>query len=257
MLEDLLQDLRRQTFRILMYHSISDTPNYPWNVSPENFHRQMEAIARSGMEVAGLDRVIQLLNEGKPVDGKVVITFDDGYADNLKIAAPIMNRYGFTATIFVTTGFVGKQSSWDAGKGWKSLPLMDWAGIEELHAMGHLLGGHTHKHVNLAQEDDPVPEIEEPIRLIREKTGQEFIPFAYPYGEWNPAVREAVIRAGYGCACIAGGYFGNHPGTDLWLLRREPVEWKTTGKDFKTRLTGARCCGYWRMGVSEVWSMMT
>lgn len=254
MVIDLLQDLRSQTYRILMYHSVSDTPTYPWAVSTENFQRQMEAVAQSGLEVIGLDQIIQLLNEGKPVAGKLVITFDDGYVDNLEVAAPIMTQYGFTGTIFVSTGFVGKHNDWDSGEGIEPLSLLDWEGLKKLSGMGHILGGHTHKHVNLTDVDDPVAEVEEPIRLIRQKTGQAFVPFAYPYGEWNAAVREAVIRAGYNCSCIAGGYFGNHPGTDCWLLKREPVLWKMTIGEFRARLYGARCGGYWKLGVKELLS---
>lgn len=254
MIGDFWRDLTRQTYRILMYHSVSDTPTYPWTVSPENFQRQMEILAQSDLEVIGLDRVIKFLNEGKPVSRKVVITFDDGYIDNLTIAAPIMAQHGFTATVFTSTGFVGEQSSWDTDEGWEPLPLLDWEGLRELHAMGHLLGGHTHRHVNLINDENFVAEIEKPIQLIREKTGQEFVPFAYPYGKWNPAIRKAVMEAGYGCACIAGGYFGNHTGTDRWLLRREPMLWNTTDKDFQARLKGVRYGGYWRLGFSELLS---
>jgi peptidoglycan/xylan/chitin deacetylase (PgdA/CDA1 family) len=237
-----------------MYHSISDTPTYPWTVSPENFQRQMELIARSDLEVVGLDRIIKFLNEGRQVSRKLVITFDDGYIDNLTVAAPIMAQHGFTATVFISTGFIGKQSDWDTNEGWDTLPLLDWEGLKELHALGHLLGGHTHRHVNLIKDENLTEEIEKPIQLIREKTGQNFVPFAYPYGKWNPTVREAVIEAGYGCSCIAGGYFGNHPGTDRWLLRREPLLWNTIYKDFQARLKGVRCGGYWRLGFSELLS---
>ncbi len=252
MIGDLVRDLRSQAFRILMYHSISETPTYPWAVSTENFKRQMEVVAQSDLQVIGLDGMIQLLNDGKPVAGKLVITFDDGYVDNLEIAAPIMAQYGFTATIFVTTGFVGKHNDWDTGEGIEPLSLLDWDGFRELSGMGHLLGGHSHRHVNLAEIDDPVAEIEEPIRLIRREIGQEFIPFAYPYGKWNSVAREAVIGAGYDCSCIAGGYFGNHPGTDRWLLKREPVLWEMAIEDFRSRLKGARCGGYWKLGIKEL-----
>ena len=254
MIGDLIRDLRSQVFRILMYHSISETPTYPWAVSTENFQRQMETVAQSDLEVISLERVIQALEEGKSIAGKLVITFDDGYTDNLEVAAPIMAQYGFAATIFVSTGFVGKYNHWDRGEGMEPLSLLDWEGLKELSEMGHILGGHTHKHVNLTNVDDPVAEVEEPIRLIRQKTGQEFIPFAYPYGEWNSVAREAVVRAGYDCCCIAGGYFGNHPGTDRWLLKREPVLWETTIEEFRARLYGARCGGYWKLGIKELLS---
>lgn len=102
---------------VLMYHRIA-TPKYdPWNlsVSPENFASQL-AWLKENCQVITLEGLVEkpkntLLNN-KP---RVVITFDDGYSDNFDVAYPILNKYKLPATIFISTGFIGRKGLywWD------------------------------------------------------------------------------------------------------------------------------------------------
>jgi peptidoglycan/xylan/chitin deacetylase (PgdA/CDA1 family) len=101
---------------ILMYHRVTSLPADPWAlaVSPANFAEQMEALCRVRRVVPldSLDPAAPAARGDKPL---AVITFDDGYRDFATDAAPIMARYGCPATIFVTTGLVGKPHGfwWD------------------------------------------------------------------------------------------------------------------------------------------------
>jgi peptidoglycan/xylan/chitin deacetylase (PgdA/CDA1 family) len=101
---------------ILCYHRIADLPQSPrrlW-VSPHRFAEQLEVLTRNFVPLS-LAELIKRLQEGKVPEKSVVITFDDGYADNFWNARPLLERFGVPATVFVTTGLVGTEREfyWD------------------------------------------------------------------------------------------------------------------------------------------------
>jgi len=101
---------------ILCYHRIADLPKSPrrlW-VSPQRFAEQLEVLTRNFTPLS-LAELAKRLQEGKVPDRAVVITFDEGYADNLWNARPLLERFGVPATVFVTTGSVGtnREFYWD------------------------------------------------------------------------------------------------------------------------------------------------
>jgi peptidoglycan/xylan/chitin deacetylase (PgdA/CDA1 family) len=94
---------------ILLYHRVGPQ-NDNWSLkplSPQSFEKQMEYFYRN-YEILPLDRLVQYIQQGKPLREKaVVITFDDGYKDNYLYAYPILKKYHIPATIFLTTGHIG------------------------------------------------------------------------------------------------------------------------------------------------------
>lgn len=101
---------------VLMYHRVAETKVDPWklSVSPHHFRRQIEYL-RSEANVVRLLDYAQALREGRLPRRAVIITFDDGYADNLLEAAPVLVDAGLPATFFITTGAVGQNGEfwWD------------------------------------------------------------------------------------------------------------------------------------------------
>jgi peptidoglycan/xylan/chitin deacetylase (PgdA/CDA1 family) len=93
---------------ILVYHRVADELVDPWGlaVGTANFRSQMETIARDWHPVS-LDELVQAVRLRAVPSRAVAVTFDDGYADNLEAAAPILVEHGVPVTLFVTTGFVG------------------------------------------------------------------------------------------------------------------------------------------------------
>lgn len=102
---------------ILMYHRIGEVGADPFSLSvaPQHFAQQMEVI-RSQARVLSLQELTECVSAGRIPDGSVTVTFDDGYADNLHCAKPLLDRHGIPATVFVTTGNLGMQREfwWDA-----------------------------------------------------------------------------------------------------------------------------------------------
>jgi peptidoglycan/xylan/chitin deacetylase (PgdA/CDA1 family) len=90
---------------VLLYHRVADVRPDPWSlsVSPRHFAEHMEVLRRR-CRPTRLQELVQGLRDGRPVCRTVVVTFDDGYADNLTNAQPILEYTGMPATIFVATG---------------------------------------------------------------------------------------------------------------------------------------------------------
>lgn len=111
--------LRRRLSRhalILMYHRVARLPVDPQllAVTPEHFAEHLEILARE-CRVLRLGELVERLRRGRVPRRGVVVTFDDGYADNLHNARPLLERHGVPATVFVTSGHVGSDREfwWD------------------------------------------------------------------------------------------------------------------------------------------------
>ena len=99
---------------ILLYHRVAEVQSDPWSLSvtPRHFAEQLEVLRKVGRPVR-LCHLVKNLGEGK--SRPLVVTFDDGYADNLHNAKPLLERYEIPATIFLTTGCIGQDREfwWD------------------------------------------------------------------------------------------------------------------------------------------------
>lgn len=103
---------------ILMYHSVSTPERRPWHdpastIDSMRFRRQMEFLARS-RRVIGFSALVTAVRGGEDLPaGTVAITFDDGYLDNLEVAAPILAEFGLPALLYLCTGYVGRgENQW-------------------------------------------------------------------------------------------------------------------------------------------------
>lgn len=103
---------------ILMYHSVADDTLHDW-IDPANhvpadvFRRQMKFLAEN-RNVLTMEEIVAMLRIGaSPPADTVGITFDDGYLDNLTVAAPILDSFGLTATLFLPTGYIDRtENQW-------------------------------------------------------------------------------------------------------------------------------------------------
>ena len=99
---------------ILGYHRVGSGAHdeYEVCVTPEHFEAQMDVLRRYARPIH-LSRLVQCLKDGSVPPGSVAVTFDDGYADNLFAAKPILEKFDIPATVFVCTGYAGKEFWWD------------------------------------------------------------------------------------------------------------------------------------------------
>ncbi|MEV7278353.1 polysaccharide deacetylase family protein [Streptomyces sp. NPDC093111] len=190
---------------VAMYHSIADSPDDPYQVtvSPVRFARQLHWLGDHGLRGVSVRELLAAAAEGR-ARGLVGLTFDDGYADFLESAVPLLRRHGFTATVYVLPGRLGGDNAWDVLGPRK--PLLDEDGIRRAAAAGMEIGSHGLRHVDLvalADRDDAglVAETRHSRELIEDITGDPVDGFCYPYGKVDARVVRAVRRAGYRHAC--------------------------------------------------------
>ncbi|MFF7158047.1 polysaccharide deacetylase family protein [Streptomyces sp. NPDC008139] len=185
-----------------MYHSVGDCRDDPYlvTVSPERLGRQLEWLRRRGLTGVGVGELMRAHAAGR-ASRMVGLTFDDGYADFLEYAVPLLLRYGHTATVFVLPGRLGGVNAWDEQGPRK--PLLTADGIRAAAAAGMEVGSHGLLHLDLTavDEDELTVELTESRDLLREITGHEPDGFCYPYGATDARTVAAARSAGYRYAC--------------------------------------------------------
>jgi peptidoglycan/xylan/chitin deacetylase (PgdA/CDA1 family) len=213
---------------ILMYHNIAaaprDLPRYrSLYVSPESFGRQMWLLYKLGFVGLSMSDAMPYLR-GERLGKVAVITMDDGYVDNLEAAVPILQAFGFTATVYVVSGAVGRFNVWDDARLGIKKPLMSVAQLRQWQLAGMEVGAHTRTHPRLSHCSDTVllDEIRGSKRDLEDRLGTVVPQFCYPYGDSDARVVDCVQEAGY-TAATATRRGRVVPGSDLWQLPRVQV----------------------------------
>lgn len=193
---------------IILYHRVASVKNDPHQlcVSPENFRQQIKFL-KENFCLISLAELVQDLKAQKVKNKSVVITFDDGYADNLHYALPILAELDAPATIFLTSGYLNQNKPfyWD-----ENAPLEDRGRpltLEEARTLSHShlieIGGHSVNHPNLAglTPEEQLAEIAEGKDIIEKMLNIFLSGFVYPFGKHNKASIAAVQKAGFQYAC--------------------------------------------------------
>lgn len=133
--------------------------------------------------------------------GLVGLTFDDGYADFLDEALPVLRKHGFRATVYVLPGRPGGVNEWDPLGPRK--PLLTHEGVRRVAAAGMEVGSHGLYHRDLTglSDEELRRETRDSRELIGDLTGSLPEGFCYPYGILDRRVTQAARSAGYGHAC--------------------------------------------------------
>jgi peptidoglycan/xylan/chitin deacetylase (PgdA/CDA1 family) len=212
----------------LLYHDISHTPtrgNPELTVTPERFERQVAFLARRGYIGICPSDWLAWVRQAKPLPAKpVVFSFDDGYAGLDRFALPILNRYGFSAVIYIITGKIGQNISWNQSSGSECYSLMTADQISYWASRGFEFGSHTRTHPDLTglTSNQLNEEIAASAAKLESVTGIRPISFAYPFGSYNQKVVD-IVRSHYSVAMTCDEGL-NDLATDLCLLRRAMVQ---------------------------------
>ncbi|WP_045728108.1 polysaccharide deacetylase family protein [Xanthomonas sp. GPE 39] len=191
---------------IFMYHNIAEAPRHlqvyrSLYVTPARFARQMRLLQRLGYRGVSMSDAMPYLRGER--QGKIaVITLDDGYLDNLHAALPVLQQLGFTATVYMVSGCIGRHNVWDAEKLGIEKPLMNLDELRRWRAGGMEIGAHTRSHPHLTGCSDAAlrEEIGGCKRELEDLLGEAVPQFCYPYGDMDERVTEAVRAAGYTAA---------------------------------------------------------
>jgi peptidoglycan/xylan/chitin deacetylase (PgdA/CDA1 family) len=221
------------TLRVLMYHKINDVAENPLSVPVGLFDEQMGLLRDLGYTVVDLEQVLDHYTGATPLPPRaVLITFDDGYRDNLENALEVLGRHGYPAVLFVPIGYLDT-----------TLPLpheerlaqrgivnrtLDWSDLPDIERGGIRVEAHGISHRPLAdlEVDEAAREIVLAKLKLEEALGRPVRAFAYVKGSEAhfKLVHLSLLRqAGYDIAftSVSGA---NTPRTDPLRLHRYNVE---------------------------------
>ncbi|HVA31693.1 MAG TPA: polysaccharide deacetylase family protein [Gaiellaceae bacterium] len=240
-------DGAERSLRVLMYHKVNDLPNNRMSMPVDRFDEQMAQLREFGYRVVDLDAVLAHYGRGEPLpEGAVLITFDDGYRDNLLNAAPVLAKHGYPAVQFVPIAYVGDtqplpHERYLAAHGVHN-PTVDWDEIRELERYGVRIESHGISHKPLAELeiDEAAREIAISKLELERRLGRPVRAFSYVKGseaDYKPVHPSLVKQAGYDIAftAVSGA---NSPRSDPLQLRRYNVE-PYSPRTFELVLAGA------------------
>ena len=258
---------------VLMYHSISDEPEpdlspyYKVNTTPSVFRRQMEFLARHNYQTISLADLLSLLRnpslsphspcEGTSVRASVprrpvVLTFDDGFRDFYDGAFPVLQEYGFSATMFLPTAFIrgsGAGSLSAQHMPFRRVPasgFLSWLEVRELHKHGIEFGSHTVNHAKLVELEWPEikSELSNSKSEIENRLGEGISTFCYPFAfpqanrPFCLAFERLLQETGYSC-CATTALGRVRTGANPFRLKRLPANSLDDSGLFGAKLEGA------------------
>lgn len=191
---------------VLCYHAVSPDWEADLSTTPERFERQIELLAKRGYRGATFTEAVLARDPGRVA----VVTFDDAYRSVIELARPILDRFGFRATVYAPTAYIGTErpmqwpgiDHWLGGKHERELMPMSWGELSSLAQAGWEIGSHTVTHPHLTQLEETA--LAEELTSSREACEQHLskpcTSLAYPYGDVDRRVVEATRRAGYATA---------------------------------------------------------
>lgn len=231
-----------------MYHSIStapeldDRPYFRTRTHPPVFRRQIEFLSRNGYRSISLSEAIHDLEcSCQSKEKRVVITFDDGYADFYSEAYPVLSQYGYTATVFLPTAYIG-----DTPRLFENTACLTWSQVRELSRAGVEFGSHSVTHTQLAglSVAELQDELHDSKAAIEDNTSVAVTTFAYPgaFPSHLPGFRETLhrllaengYRAGV-CTMIGTVRTGSAP----HFLERLPINTLDDERLFAAKLAGS------------------
>ncbi len=195
---------------VLAYHAISEDWDSTLAVTPERFDAQLRHLVERGYRAVTFADAVARDEGGR----RVAITFDDGYRSVARLAKPILDAHGLSATVFVPTDLIDSERpmSWPGIDHWLDGPHADelipmsWEEARALVEAGWEIGSHTRSHPRLTElgDEELARELAQSRLECEERLGIPCETIAYPYGDVDQRVVAAAMAAGYsGAAAVA------------------------------------------------------
>ena len=223
-----------------MYHKVDRIlpgTRYPGNhVLPEAFDEQLAELKRRNYQSITLDQWIAYKEKRAGLPHRpIIITFDDGYRSTYDTAWPILRRYGFSATVFLVAGLIGKTNAWDVDE--RQEPLLNESEIREMQSEAITFGSHTQSHRALTKipVEEAARELVDSRKTLESLLDRPVTALCYPFAKQNRTIRGLARQAGYTAAVIGRGGT-NRVWTDQYALRRIKVDTSTTLSELTRKL---------------------
>jgi peptidoglycan/xylan/chitin deacetylase (PgdA/CDA1 family)/nucleoid-associated protein YgaU len=223
-----------QLVPVLVYHNISTEDRGKLSIGVRHFEAQMRSLHAEGFRTVSLGDFLEFTAGRRQLPRKsVVLTFDDGYRSFIQYARPLLKDFGFNATLFVYSDFIG------GGSG------LSWSDLRALVTEGFDVQAHSKTHGNLRRKEDESQaayakriesELAYPLDLLRKHLGRAVDTLAYPYGDTDEEVLRHVVKYGYVAAFTVRRQ--SNPAFVFPLkISRSQIYSEMTPKDFARNLT--------------------
>ena len=206
---------------ILMYHRVdpvpaSDKTGRELTVSPDQFEAQLAYLQSRGIQAISMEQLRERLQSGASLERVVVLTFDDGYADQYTYALPLLHRFGDAATFYIVTGNVDMPRH------------LTWDQLDVMQSLGQDIAAHgmAHDDLSLMSPLEQARQIDNSIELLRTKLHAQVGSYGYPSGRFNRTTLQLVQQAGVDLAVTTDPTYIIPPATRFELSRvRVRGEW--------------------------------
>ncbi len=231
-----VETIRRPTdgLVVLIYHRVGARTNVRVDLPTPTFDAQMEMLSETE-EVIGIGEAVDRLKVGEDLSGYCVVTFDDGTADFVDQAMPVLVRHKIPTTLYVATRHIDEQIEFpDDGR------PATWLGLAAAVTTGLVtIGSHTHSHALLDRlpAPDVADELDRSIGLIGDRLGVPASHFAYPKALTPTPIADCAVRERFKSASLAGTR-ANPVGCDVHRLFRSPIQTTDTDRWFRRKLAG-------------------
>jgi peptidoglycan/xylan/chitin deacetylase (PgdA/CDA1 family) len=224
---------------VLLYHRVGGGSSLEIDLDASRFDEQIAAVAATGRAVSLGNALAQLASPSSETDARessVVVTFDDGTADFVEVALPILERHRVPATLYVATDFIEDEHAFPSD----GRPV-SWSALRDACTTGLVsVGSHTHTHrlLDRISPADAADELDRSIDLIGTRLGQVARDFAYPKAvDGTPEVAR-LVRDRFRSAALAGTRVNPWRGTDPYRLARSPIQVSDGMQFFERKLAG-------------------
>lgn len=215
----------RRTPGVLTYHKVIDFEFGGTWISPRRFEGHIRSLLDSGYSFIDESAFLETLEGTRQAGEKeILLTFDDGYDCIAKSAAPVLERMGVPALVFLVSGFAGRENSWELGLPGRKARHMDWDTVNALRSRNFSFGSHCENHLPLTSlpREEALREMVRSKEEIEMRTGARVHSLSYPFGRSSPEVALLASEAGYRVAFTLYPP-GSAAEADPFCLRREGV----------------------------------
>jgi peptidoglycan/xylan/chitin deacetylase (PgdA/CDA1 family) len=176
---------------VFVYHRFGDNRNPSTDIPAETFEKQLKFLSENHYHVIPFGKAVEKWMNGVPIpDSTVILTIDDGYLSFYENALPLLKKYGFTATVFVQTETVGGND------------FMNWDQLNRIRQAGIEIGNHSAEHFHFVDAGPEMvrhvfaEDLQKAALAFKAHLGISPVIYAYPYGEWTPAMAEVLRQNG-------------------------------------------------------------
>ena len=222
----------RPALRVLCYHQVHPGGPNRFTVTPQQLDQQLGYLVGAGFHFI---HARDLLSGNSLPERPLLLTFDDGYVDNLEHAQPVLQRHGAKATIFIVTAYAGDRAQWNTD----GAPLMSPRQLHELDPKLIELALHSHWHRAFwsLSPDEIEDDLQRNLAFFREHDLNVTPALAYPYGSRpRHPLRALMARLGIPMAFRLGNRLNRLPIASPFEIQRIDVRGDASDGAFRQKL---------------------